>query len=374
MDQSKKFILIPTCFLSKGTTRSLICDTDRQKYYLIPNLLFDILSNKDISTIESTIDMYCDNKAENIKVILEYFNFLMDNDLILFTDNGYMYSSPELVYEYPGNISNSIIDVNLNSFCNISKFFSQVDDIMCRSLQIRFFCNVTIDQLKQFSVEMEGTVLEWIEYYLPFDDDLDLEILKDICLSNSRLRLMLLYGYAEDTIIWQKPSGGSRITGVIQKIDSNNHCGVVHPAYFSPDLVAMIESKYHNSCLNRKLGIDVDGEIKNCPSQSISFGNLRDTRLINAIEKPGFKKLWDIGKDSIKICKDCEFRYICTDCRAYVEEPDDMLSKPLKCGYNPYTGEWSEWSTNPLKQSAIQYYDMNRLVTERFEKLEVNKF
>ncbi|NIG32274.1 grasp-with-spasm system SPASM domain peptide maturase, partial [Enterobacter sp. Ap-916] len=33
-------------------------------------------------------------------------------------------------------------------------------------------------------------------------------------------------------------------------------------------------------------------------------------------------------------------------------------SKPLKCGYNPYTGEWEEWSINPLKQKAIKYYGM----------------
>ena len=58
----------------------------------------------------------------------------------------------------------------------------------------------------------------------------------------------------------------------------------------------------------------------------------------------------------IHVCKDCEFRYICTDCRAYIEDPNDILSKPLKCGYNPYTAEWSEWSRNPLKQKAIEQY------------------
>jgi hypothetical protein len=38
------------------------------------------------------------------------------------------------------------------------------------------------------------------------------------------------------------------------------------------------------------------------------------------------------------------------------------LSKPLKCGYNPYTNEWAEWSTNPLKEKAIAYYGMQDLV------------
>jgi hypothetical protein len=86
-----------------------------------------------------------------------------------------------------------------------------------------------------------------------------------------------------------------------------------------------------------------------------------------ALEKPGFKK------DQIEVCKDCEFRYICTGCRAYLEDPEDIHSKPLKCGYNPYTCEWEEWSTNPLKQKAIEHYGMQELVKKKQPKeKEVN--
>ena len=38
--------------------------------------------------------------------------------------------------------------------------------------------------------------------------------------------------------------------------------------------------------------------------------------------------------------KDCEFRYICTDCRVFIQEDANILSKPLKCNYNPYTALW----------------------------------
>jgi SPASM domain peptide maturase of grasp-with-spasm system len=93
-----------------------------------------------------------------------------------------------------------------------------------------------------------------------------------------------------------------------------------------------------------------------------SYVNIRDTTLAEALAKPGFKKYWDITKDQVAVCKDCEFRYICTDCRAYVENPEDMYSKPLKCGYNPYTAEWEEWSTHPMKQLAIKHYGMEELV------------
>jgi SPASM domain peptide maturase of grasp-with-spasm system len=121
------------------------------------------------------------------------------------------------------------------------------------------------------------------------------------------------------------------------------------------------ESQNYNTCLNRKISIDLDGEIKNCPSMRESFGNIENTPLQQALNKTGFKKYWNIDKDKITVCKDCEFRHICTDCRAYIENPEDIYSKPLKCGYNPYTAEWEEWSTNPIKQKAIEYYNLGAL-------------
>lgn len=146
------------------------------------------------------------------------------------------------------------------------------------------------------------------------------------------------------------------------EIKSFANCGIVSRNYFGVDKDKVIESINHNSCLNRKISIDKDGNIKNCPSMAESFGNIKDTTLEEALNKPGFKKYWNITKDQIEVCKDCEFRHICTDCRAYIEDPENQYSKPLKCGYNPYTNEWEEWSTNPLKQKAIEYYGMQDLV------------
>ncbi len=147
------------------------------------------------------------------------------------------------------------------------------------------------------------------------------------------------------------------------EIGSSNvlQCGNILSDYFASNIKHYTEAQKNNTCLNRKIAIDIEGNIKNCPSMKESFGNIRDTTLQEALEKPGFKKYWNITKDQIQTCKDCEFRYICTDCRAYLEAPEDIYSKPLKCGYNPYTCEWEEWSTNPLKQKAIAHYRMESL-------------
>jgi len=90
-----------------------------------------------------------------------------------------------------------------------------------------------------------------------------------------------------------------------------------------------------------------------------AFGNIKEVSLVEAIGHAEFKAFWNTTKDQVKVCQDCEFRYICTDCRAYIEEPEDKYSKPLKCGYDPYSGEWSDWSTNPLKSKAMVHYGLD---------------
>ena len=69
-----------------------------------------------------------------------------------------------------------------------------------------------------------------------------------------------------------------------------------------------------------------------------NFGHISNISLLSVVENLEFKKKWNIKKDQIEICKVCEFRYICTDCRAYTT--DGLYSKPLKCNYDPYKGEW----------------------------------
>ena len=59
-----------------------------------------------------------------------------------------------------------------------------------------------------------------------------------------------------------------------------------------------------------------------------SYGNVRQRQLKSAIQTAAFQQVWAITKDKIDKCRDCEFRYVCTDCRAFLEEPDNEFSKP----------------------------------------------
>jgi len=81
------------------------------------------------------------------------------------------------------------------------------------------------------------------------------------------------------------------------------------------------------------------------------YGNIFEDDLLKIVSEKEFQKMWGITKDKIDVCKVCEFRDICTDCRAFTESAEDqLLSKPLKCGYDPYKGLWEKWEKDPIKE------------------------
>jgi len=150
-----------------------------------------------------------------------------------------------------------------------------------------------------------------------------------------------------------------KVIVVRDQLTSHHHCGVIHLSNMNkPTTSLFFENKLYNGCLNRKIAIDEHGYIKNCPSMAQSFGHHKDMSLLSVANDTKFSNLWHINKDKIKQCQDCEFRYACTDCRAYLEDPQDILSKPLKCGYDPYKGLWEKWDSHPDKDWVIKHYEI----------------
>lgn len=155
-----------------------------------------------------------------------------------------------------------------------------------------------------------------------------------------RLSRILIHSSEYDKSIFLDENNHFPLLYNSERINGNDFCGNIHPNYFSINLQTVIEAMYYNSCLHKKISIDEHGEIKNCPSMKHSYGNIKSTSLIDVIDKPEFKNYWYIHKDAILVCNECEFRYICTDCRAFINDPENIHSQPLKCYYNPYIAKW----------------------------------
>ncbi len=147
---------------------------------------------------------------------------------------------------------------------------------------------------------------------------------------------------------------------VLEYVDtplSMKSCGNISSKGFVPTRRFITLAKNANSCLYNKLAIDVRGCIRNCPSMPMVYGKIGESYFEDIIKLTHFQEVASIRKDDIEICRDCEFRYICTDCRAYINKPEEPNSKPLKCGYDPYSGEWSNWR-NISNELTMMYYDL----------------
>lgn len=351
------FKMHSNCIVVKGVNRSTICDLQRNEVKLIPSDLQNLIEQHEGKTIEEIKVQY--NEADH-EVVEEYLNFLLEHEYAFFTDTPEFYPKLNTAWFEPSIITNAIIDVNSDSEYDITKVLSQLDDFNCKHVQIRFFNTIQLNKITELLDFLNETVsiVSSINFVVSFTEEFSVEKLIELFQKQPRICSFLIYNHRKEDFI--KPLQGNHIK-YIKYISKNSmsasHCGIISSEYFSPNIKAYTESLQHNSCLNRKISVDANGFIKNCPSMSAHFGNIKDTSLKEALQQKEFKRYWNITKDEIDVCKDCEFRHICTDCRAYRENPEDQYSKPLKCGYNPYMNVWSEWSTNPLKQKAIEYYE-----------------
>ena len=345
------YFIAPSVLIVEGITQLLLLDTERKESFLLPLQLKSFLNNKNGKTLKESMNSDLLSKDDFVRFV----GFLSENDLIYFSYNYELYKPIETKYDYPSAVTNTIVDIKNGHFSKL--IVDNLDAINCFHLQIRYYRKINIVELTELFELLDNLFLKSLELALIFDSYLTEDLIAEIITRKIYVDAVICYQANEEKKS-KLVSNGQLLYFTKQKL-SLTSCGVVSPGYFTSNIVAFSESLAHNSCLNRKISIDINGDIKNCPSMTESFGNINDTSLLEVLEKPGFKKLWDLSKDKIHVCKDCEFRYICTDCRAYVEDPDDILSKPLKCGYNPYTGEWSDWSTNPLKQKAIEFYGID---------------
>lgn len=362
--ETTNFILFSDCIPVKGVNRSVICDTKNNHYYFIPNSLFDILEKYNGKTI-SNIKKDFNNEYDEI--IDEYFDFLIKNKLIFFNSNPKYFPKINLRWNSPSKITNAIIDFDSIDH-DFKALLPQFEVLKCSYVQLRFYKKKHLDVLNEiikYINDYKSRIVS-IDFILPYDANFTIDDLKLLVTENSRIHSIILYNAPEDKSYASVFQNMGYLLLVKRNILNEKHCGIINTEYFYSNINLLSESQTHNTCLNRKISIDKEGNIKNCPSMTQSFGNIKDTTLEIALQHPDFKRYWNITKDQIEVCKDCEFRHICTDCRAYTERThfnkDIDVSKPLKCGYNPYTNEWENWSTNPLKKKQIEYYEMGELI------------
>jgi len=234
-------------------------------------------------------------------------------------------------------INDCIIELSAESHWDLSLFLAETDRIGVKFLEIRFLDFEAFTRFHStIQLALERHSIEFLHFIVPFDPELH-RIILDEMTAFHRLDQLTVYRASSEITFGDFPF---RVHFSTQSSIDYTQCGCVDPAYFGYNVLSYYSNRKYNSCLSHKLSIDQFGEIRNCPSKKESFGKLADIDLERTIQLAAFQKEWHITKASILICSDCEFRWMCSDCRVFIWDESNLLSKPSKCGYNPYINKW----------------------------------
>jgi SPASM domain peptide maturase of grasp-with-spasm system len=333
------------CIPVKGISRAMICDLQRCSYLFLPNEVVDIIVQHDGQKLTQLINAAVGELKE---IIDDCIQFLLDEEYIFLCDNPESFPKIDLTYETPEIINNAIIDFEYYSQHDCNEILVQLEDLGCKFLEIRIYHKNNLEIIRNILDISRKTRLRNIDFFIPFDEP-EIDSLIEIVTKNTVVGNLYIFNTPVNyEYLKHLPTEIKFIDNVINE----SSCGKIHKLNFAINIDVFIESQKHNTCLNKKISINKDGMICNCPSMKQHYGKFGKKSLNEVINQNDFKDWWFIGKEQIDICQICEYRHICTDCRAFVQNKYD---KPKKCSYNPHTMEWED--LNDIK-SKIQYEEI----------------
>lgn len=330
-NKNKYVYIFADCQLVKGFSRTTICDLSRKRIFFISNSYYKLTTYFRKHTVGGIIEML-DGKNSRLQ-FYKFLNFLSEEHIAILADDINSFPEVAVCWDSPSSIINAIIDIR-DKYDFLDKAFNELYILRCQYLQLRFYKETDARTIQHIVSLLKGKCFKDVEILLKFNPgETSHEFLLQLSAKQKNVRFL----------IHSAPQGSGNLSGMNvqyteQAITSLGNCNNISSYMLHiPSLQGFMENKLFNSCLNRKISIDENGYIKNCPSMRKHYGHINDTSLMSVVKRHDFKKIWKLNKDAIDTCKDCEFRYICTDCRAS-KHGDNLTGKPLSCKYDPYEG------------------------------------
>lgn len=360
--------LFADCIAVAGVKRCAIYDLTRHEIHLFPiefHRVLRWLTGRRIGDVLDALD-----RAPDGGPVDEFIGFLLDNELAMVTADPSSFPPLPLTWDFPGDVHDAIVDVG-DLAQDFASIIAELDRLGCQFLQVRgFTADLSLQECARVVELVRDTSIAGVELIVRHEPSLTDDDYRDFLRTRPMVTALTVHSFPHSALPprrnWE-PGEGVRggLTYTHQVIDSQHHCGIIAQRYLNvPTVAAYTEFRLFNGCLNRKISIDAAGHIRNCPSMTTSFGKVGERPLQAVVADSTFREPWHLRKDDIATCRSCEFRYVCSDCRAYVEDPADPRSKPLKCGYDPFTATWEPWHRPSFKWPVMNAYGIPAPATE----------
>lgn len=119
----------------------------------------------------------------------------------------------------------------------------------------------------------------------------------------------------------------------------------IKPPFYTNEQ-SFAEAQQYHSCLAGKVAISSSGDVLPCIfARNMVFGSILRHSLADILSSTHVEACWRTTKDYITKCRDCEYRYACSDFRPLAQGTNpgrEWLASSPGCDYNPYTGKWKE--------------------------------
>lgn len=337
---SSYFILSSSCAMTKGYRRTLIQDFIRNYADFVSNEYYELCTLLNRHKVSEIMEMV-DKKSRTH--FFEFIDFMLEKEYAFLTEDISLFPpiSTKLDDSYQ-QITDAIIEIDeeYSDIDMVKNFLGELNSVRCRDVQFRLFSFSGFSLLKKIAELIRNYELNYVEIHV---DNSSFVTYKECC------KILFEYAQISNIFLYNAPISSAKdyyergegnvdmqlgsVIYIEDKLDSSK-CGIINKycqVYGNRRFFLM--SKDYNSCLFKKVTLDRNGMVKNCPSlpetYDLSLG------LSNIIKSPDFRKYWNIKKEDIEVCKDCEFRYNCLDCRAHTIGRK-TYSKPASCMYNPY--------------------------------------
>lgn len=297
-----KFLNIFTfCKIIKGTEQSIICDFQKLSIKYIPNSMVEV-----INMLENNEYLNVKNEFNDQKDIFKsYVSFLINEKFAFFSDERDNFMPLDTNWSSPEIINNSIIEYNFEKY-DLKKTLTQLDNLNCKFIELRFlsFDDEKFIEIEKILNHCNDFGFRSLRIFIPFIDHNICTKIYHKFKKFKKIEVIVFYNSPKEKLIYniQNTVFVKHSMEEIRFSNFNDKDIIIDLKYY-------LEAQKYNPYYNKKVSVDLKGNIKNCVKNKTIHGNVNDTNLKTIVQSSKFQEFWYITHDKIIDVNENELRY-----------------------------------------------------------------
>lgn len=313
------FNLFSFCKVIKGKDNAIICDFQKENIEFIPVEMVDVIYDLEKHSVEDLEKKY----IQDIEIFKSYIEFLEKEGFGIVHKERLKFKEISLEFSTPEYINNAIIEYGFSNY-NLLKIVNELDELLNKFIELRLssFNIDNLEELIKILSFLENSVCRGITIMFPYTPHTNI-ILEQVSKFNI-VRCVYFYGYKKNKIILKNHKEVFFVTENLSEINK----AIPNHNYIVNNIEYFIEAQNYNPYYNKKIAINMYGDIKNCIKNKSIFGNVLTHSIKDIIFSSQFQEFWYATHDKILGIKDSELRYnmiVCND----LEKKDNGYFKAI---------------------------------------------